>query len=378
MNYKKTGFTLIELMVTLAILAALTTVALRMASSIQTQGFYKQSTQQLNNIQSAILGPPRPIAFTGSGLISGFVADTGRLPLYEVSTSDPLTQLSPPQPGDPLTELTSNPNNIPAYSLQTSNVDVNVKVGVGWQGPYISVGAGPTFIRDGWGNSLLAFDLNGNQITTNGTPIAQIESTVNGAALNSSAVNLPYPTIGNNGGFIYQVSIAGQVTMNIGTDAVNGNPLTTGTQPNLTFSGTVAAPITSPVTTVTSEPVSIWVAYFGPDLTQTPNPVGTDPLLVNYNTAGVTGTANSGAWDTPWTGQFPNSQISNPTYSNITIGPRVLKVYVLPYSVQTVSQFNACVNAPTTITPIYATTTLNVTLVPGTQTIDLALPHYSP
>jgi prepilin-type N-terminal cleavage/methylation domain-containing protein len=365
MSRRRDGFTLIELMVTLAILTALTTVALRAAYSVQTQGLYKQTTRELNDIQSAVVGPSNTSGAGGSSLVSGFVADTGRLPEYEVSTSDPLTQLSPPQPGDPLTELTYNPNGIPAYGLKQSNVDPIVEIGVGWQGSYISLGAGPTYIRDGWGNSFLCYDGSGNQITTNGTPIQQIASTANG----TTPVSIPNATITtNNTGFAYTASIIGQVTMNIGTDTVGGSPLASGPTPNLTFTGTPSYPANS--TAVASQPVSIWIAYFGPDLTQSPNPVATDPLLVNYNNAGV--------WNTPWTGQFPNPLNPNPTYSNITIGPRLLKVYVLPASVTTVSAFNSYVNSASTTNAIYASTTLNVTLVPGTQTINLVLPHYSP
>jgi len=102
------------------------------------------------------------------------------------------------------------------------------------------------------------------------------------------------------------------------------------------------------------------------------HPVATIPELVNYNAQTPPVSANAGAWSTPWTtGSFPTVSASN-----VTIGPRVLKVYVLPSSVTTTSQFDTYVS--NSANPIYASTTLNVTLTPGAQTINLVLPHYSP
>jgi prepilin-type N-terminal cleavage/methylation domain-containing protein len=362
MRGRNRAFSLIELVIALAILAAVTTIAIRATNNLQDQARYQSTVRSLNEIQAAIVGPANPRGPNGSAIVSGFVADTGRLPEYYVSANDPLTQLTPPQPGDPLTELTYNPNSIPAYSLQSSNVDPSVNVGVGWQGPYVYLGAGPTYIRDGWGNSLLCYNGSGGQITTTGTPIAQVASTANG----QTPVSIPNSTITtNNTGFASAATITGGVTMNIGLDP---GPASSGYTPNLTFTGTPGSPITPPPTALASAPVSIWVAYFGPDLTQSPNLVGTDPMLVDYN--------NGGTWNTPWSGQFIISASSTPAYSNVTIGPRVLKVYLLPATVQTASQFNTYVS--NAANPIYTTSTLNVTLVGGTQTINLVLPHYSP
>jgi hypothetical protein len=209
-----------------------------------------------------------------------------------------------------------------------------------------------------------------------GPAIAQI-----GSAANGQPVYIPNSTLPSSG-FVYQASIIGQVTMNDGTDSGG----TSGPLPNPTFSGTVASPITLPPTTETNAPVSIWVTYFGPDLTLLPStPVGDDPWLVavgsgttwtNYydingtDTPGPSGSAYSGLFAIPATDTSP--------YTAVTIGPRVLKVYVLPASVTTPAAFTSCVSNPTATNPIYATSTLNVTLVPGTQTINLALPHYSP
>jgi prepilin-type N-terminal cleavage/methylation domain-containing protein len=397
------AFSLIELVIALAILAAVTTIALRATSNLQDQARYQSTVRSLNNIQAAIVGPVNPSGPNGSALVSGFVADTGRLPEYYVSANDPLTQLTPPQPGDPLTELTSNLDGIPAYSLQNSPVDSSVSIGVGWQGPYLSLGAGPTYVRDGWGNSLLCYSANSSTpITTApgtvGPAIAQIGSTANGQPVYTPNSTLP------SSGFVYQASVTGYVSSYVGQDTTGPNAgYTSGPAPNATFSGTPVNPSTPPQTAVASVPVSIWVAYFGPDLTLLPSsPVGEDAWLLaissgttwtnttwtNYSdnngteTAGTSGSAYSGYF------AIPATDTSVSPYTAVTIGPRVLKVYVLPATVvnptgSDATAFNYYVAKATNTTtaasyPIYATSTLSVTLVPGTQTINLVLPHYSP
>ena len=143
------GFSLIELVVALAILAAATTIALRATNHLQDQARYTNTTSTLNNIQEAILGPANPGSANGSSLINGFVADTGRLPVFHISqNTDPLGADPLGANGDPLNELIANPNAIPTYGPY-SNIDGTVTISVGWQGPYLHLGAGPAFIRDG-------------------------------------------------------------------------------------------------------------------------------------------------------------------------------------------------------------------------------------
>jgi hypothetical protein len=101
---------------------------------------------------------------------------------------------------------------------------------------------------------------------------------------------------------------------------------------------------------------------------------------------------NGPLWTVPAsTGSYTGQFILYGT--NVTIGPRVLKVYVLPATVTkpyaappTVdpTAFNYYVQHARTATlpnstfPIYATSTVNVTLVGGSQTVNLTLPHYTP
>jgi prepilin-type N-terminal cleavage/methylation domain-containing protein len=368
------GFSLIELVVALAILAAATTIALRATNHLQDQARYTNTISTLNNLQAAIVGPTNERSSDGTALVSGFVADTGRLPEFEA--------------GDPLTELISNPNGITNYQFYTSNIDNSVRIQVGWQGPYLHLGAGATSVLDGWGNRFHGYDSAGVLITSANTPVAQLaswgadnqEDAAHGVPAGSVAiannynddVSIPNPTItGTTTGFTAAAIINGQVTMNIGTDSVIIPP---STQPIVTTSGTAPNP------TLSGSPVSIWVDYVGPDLTQTPYPVADDPVLVavggtspiwqNYYPGSAPTSGNN------YSGQFQISMNDSPSYTNVTVGPRVIKVYVLPASVTSVSGFRSAVSGGTyTSNP---STTLNVTLTPGAQTINLVLPHYSP
>jgi prepilin-type N-terminal cleavage/methylation domain-containing protein len=361
MRGKKQAFSLIELVIALAILAAVTTIALRATSNLQDQAKYQSTVRSLNEIQAAIVGPVNQRSSDGSALVTGFVADTGRLPLANPGsdTGDPQGAL------DPLNELLSRPAAIPIYQPYSSNIDPNVIVWAGWQGPYLHLSAGPTYVRDGWGNSLHAYDATGALITTVGTPIAQLASwgadhqednlhgnppgSVPVAGNYNDDVSVPNSTITSaTSGFAATATITGQVTMNDGTDSGG----TSGPTPNATDSGAA---------------IDIWVAYFGPDLTQSPHPVAAVSTLVGFDNGGVLVNAVNNSYQTPnpWTGQFTISA------SNVTIGPRVLKLYLAAHQSGTPS-------FSTALSSTLASTTLNVTLVPGTQTIDLVLPHYAP
>jgi prepilin-type N-terminal cleavage/methylation domain-containing protein len=89
----RSGLTLLELVVVLVILAILTTIAIQSTESLVDQGRYNATQQTLQNIQAAIIGPPNQRAADGSLLITGFVADMGRLPQTVDATSEPLREL---------------------------------------------------------------------------------------------------------------------------------------------------------------------------------------------------------------------------------------------------------------------------------------------
>ena len=85
---KRSGMTLVELLVVLAILALLTTVAVTSTDVVLSQGRYDATKGTLTNIQEAVLGPPNARQADGTLVSIGFVADVGRWP---VCTSTDLT-----------------------------------------------------------------------------------------------------------------------------------------------------------------------------------------------------------------------------------------------------------------------------------------------
>ena len=134
--------TLVELLVVLAILALMTTVAVTSSDVFMSQGRYEATTRTLTDIQEAVLGPPNARQADGTLISLGFVADVGRSP--DSTSSDPTLALS---------ELWAQPSGVAPFSLIQSANDTDVVVPCGWRGPYLRLGVGQTSIRDGWGNA---------------------------------------------------------------------------------------------------------------------------------------------------------------------------------------------------------------------------------
>ena len=78
---QRNGMTLVELLVVLAILALMTTVAVTSTDVFMSQGRYEATTHALTDIQEAVLGPPNSRQADGTLISMGFVADMGRSPL---------------------------------------------------------------------------------------------------------------------------------------------------------------------------------------------------------------------------------------------------------------------------------------------------------
>src|SRR4051794_2579572 len=74
------GFTLLELVVVLAILAVVTALATRALSTLEDQRRFEATQRGLAELDAAVLGSPNDRAPDGSQIASGFVADMGRLP----------------------------------------------------------------------------------------------------------------------------------------------------------------------------------------------------------------------------------------------------------------------------------------------------------
>ena len=74
-NQSCRGMTLVELLVVLAILAIMTTVAVTSSDVFLSQGRYDATIRTLTDIQEAVLGPPNARQSDGTLVSMGFVAD---------------------------------------------------------------------------------------------------------------------------------------------------------------------------------------------------------------------------------------------------------------------------------------------------------------
>jgi type II secretory pathway pseudopilin PulG len=143
--------TLVELLVVVAILALLTAVAMMSTDVTLGQARYDATIRTLNGIQDAVLGIPGARQTDGTLLVSGFLADIGRLP---VAVADGTTT--------GLGELWSNPNGLLPFSIYAATHDPEVLVACGWRGPYLQLPIGSSVLYDGWGYPLELLDLSGN------------------------------------------------------------------------------------------------------------------------------------------------------------------------------------------------------------------------
>ena len=127
------GFTLLELIVVLSILAALATVAVQSVSHTADQARFEATQKTIDNLRTACLGSGN--AALGNDSVRGFVADMGRMPTHP-------------------NELLANINSVAPFSVQ--EVETGVLVPRGWRGPYLQLPLGSSAISDGWGRTLLS------------------------------------------------------------------------------------------------------------------------------------------------------------------------------------------------------------------------------
>src|SRR5688572_22825214 len=76
----RAGFTLLELVVVLAILAITTGLAVRALDRVEDQRRFESAQRGFEELSEAVLGSPDDRNVDGTRTISGFVADMGRLP----------------------------------------------------------------------------------------------------------------------------------------------------------------------------------------------------------------------------------------------------------------------------------------------------------
>ncbi len=132
---RQQGFTLLEIVLVLFLLALLASSTLFLTQGVEDQAKYDATKQRLNMIRTAIIGDTSR-TINGHPEISGFAADMGRLP-------------------ECLRELLS-PVDCNDVDLLLWDQDVDSQVWSGWRGPYLigdSEFTGEMHFRDGYGNS---------------------------------------------------------------------------------------------------------------------------------------------------------------------------------------------------------------------------------
>lgn len=187
------GFTLLELVVVLAILAILTGMAVASFTAVEDQARLDATTRQLDEAEIAVLGERNLRTANNQLLINGFVADVGRLPILFDHDSNTSTPVQPSELWLPpasvaafavrnasLANITSSMKwNGTAFATEpvvASDVDLNVLVPSGWRGPYLRMNEGFGLLRDGWGNPLIAFDTNGATLSVATDSLARLRT----------------------------------------------------------------------------------------------------------------------------------------------------------------------------------------------------------
>jgi prepilin-type N-terminal cleavage/methylation domain-containing protein len=138
---RTSGFTLIEVIVVIAVISILAAMAVPYAVKILDQSREEATKKQMEEVHRAILGDPK-------GPTAGYLGDMGRLPL-----------------APPPVVLT----NLNTQGTQAGPTTGTLGVKYGWYGPYVKIGFSPTaYLVDGWGTTLVYNSPGAGQVTSFG------------------------------------------------------------------------------------------------------------------------------------------------------------------------------------------------------------------
>ncbi|MEM9419132.1 MAG: type II secretion system protein [Planctomycetota bacterium] len=163
------GLTLLELIVVLAILAALGTVMVTQTTGLADETRYTQTARTLEGIQDAVIGRSVARGEDPTAVLPGFVSDMGRLPQATADLS--------------LAELwdTSLFADADLYAVRTlAGLDDDLQMASGWRGPYVRLPVGTSDLRNGWGRAYDLFDEAGAAVTAATDSIGLVSSTGSG------------------------------------------------------------------------------------------------------------------------------------------------------------------------------------------------------
>jgi prepilin-type N-terminal cleavage/methylation domain-containing protein len=170
------GLTLLELLVVVAILAVLASVAVRVTGDIESEQRYSASQETLSNVKSSILGEKNQAGGFGGAQTLGFVSDIGRLPRTRLVSGPDFSYLAASElysltsPGLPTYQLVQNLSGDISYfgdsitniasigqsSVVSALVDGQLRTPAGWRGPYLRLKNVHEGIRDGWAKEVVS------------------------------------------------------------------------------------------------------------------------------------------------------------------------------------------------------------------------------
>ncbi len=140
------GLTLIEVLMAMAIVALLSTIAVTQFTDFSKDAKIAVTKERMNTIRIAIKGDARMVQ-NGQFTRPGFEAHIGKLPGVVTGETDATA----------LDELITNPGDYDAYSITTK---------LGWRGPYLS-DTDVDWYKDAWGNDF-EYDPVGRTLTSMG------------------------------------------------------------------------------------------------------------------------------------------------------------------------------------------------------------------
>ncbi len=171
------ALTLLELLIVVAILAILTTVATRSLLQVGEQVQFDANQDLAKNFRLALLGPPGAIQSDGTPSVSGFIADLARPPRAQLETYSTGENVSLGGAGVgtaySVRELMENTYALPFKSYPTDSTtvtsttklfstfthnlyDLTNRLTFGWRGPYLT-GGSDSVVDDGWNKPLAAY-----------------------------------------------------------------------------------------------------------------------------------------------------------------------------------------------------------------------------
>ncbi|MBT4760257.1 MAG: prepilin-type N-terminal cleavage/methylation domain-containing protein [Bdellovibrionaceae bacterium] len=130
---KNSGFTLIEVIMAILLIAVLTSVAVVEIGDSFSENSFESTRNEMLEIRNALVGDPN-LKQGGSRISFGYLGDVGGIPSAVQG----------------LAALTVNPG-VPVTGWA---VDATERIGVGWNGPYLSSGSlAQDWTTDAWGNA---------------------------------------------------------------------------------------------------------------------------------------------------------------------------------------------------------------------------------